>query len=185
MPFKRLTTRQGGPRATSLGRHRRACSVCCHPRCAEIEADFVSWRSPEAVAREYGLADRASVYRHAHALGLFPRRQRNVRAALERIIEKAGEVEVSAAAVVAAIQAYSKINATGQWVDRSEHLNLNELFEKMTQQELEAYAREGSLPAWFTDTVSTTATGNQCKQGYSEGSVYRRLFATAPDSQDD
>jgi len=75
-----------------------------------METDFVSWRSPEVIAREYGLADRASVYRHAHALGLFPKRQRNVRTALEKIIEKAGEVEVSAAAVVAAVQAYSKIS---------------------------------------------------------------------------
>jgi hypothetical protein len=149
MPLKRLTTPQGGPRATSLGRHRRACSVCAHPRCAEIEADFVSWRSPEVVAREYALADRSSVYRHAHALGLFPKRQRNVRAALERIIEKAGEVDVTASAVVAAVQAYAKINAAGQWVDRSEHLNLNELFEKMTQQELEAYAKDGTLPDWL------------------------------------
>ena len=37
----------------------------------EIEGDFISWRSPAAIATEYGLADRASVYRHAHALGLF------------------------------------------------------------------------------------------------------------------
>ena len=88
MPFKRLATTQGRPRATSLGRHRRNCTVCGHPKCAEIDADFVSWRSPGAIAQEYGLADRASIYRHAHALGLFAKRQRNVRAALERIIEK-------------------------------------------------------------------------------------------------
>ena len=74
------------------------------------------------IAQEYGLADRASIYRHAHALGLFLKRQRNVRVALERIIERAGEVDVTAAAVVAEVQAYSKINATGQWIDRSEHV---------------------------------------------------------------
>jgi hypothetical protein len=141
----------------SLGRHRRNCSVCSHPKCAEIESDFVSWRSPGAIAQEYGLADRASVYRHAHALGLFPKRQRNVRAALERIIEKAGEVDVTAGAVVAAVQAYAKINAAGQWLDRSEHVNLNELFEKMTQQELEVYAKDGTLPDWFTTTLGATA----------------------------
>ena len=156
MPGKRLTTIRGGPRGTSLGRHRRNCTVCSHPKCADIEADFVSWRSPGAIAREFGLADRASVYRHAHALGLFPKRQRNVRAALERIIEKAGEVDVTAAAVVAAVQAYSKINAAGQWVDRSEHVNLNELFDRMTQQELEAYAKDGTLPDWFTTTLGAT-----------------------------
>jgi hypothetical protein len=63
---------------------------------------------------------------------------------------------VTAAAVVAAVQAYSKINANGQWVDRTEHMNLNELFDKMTQQELEAYARDGSLPTWFATTVGAT-----------------------------
>jgi hypothetical protein len=156
MPFGRLTTTQRKSGATNLGRHRRNCSVCSHAKYAEIEADFVSWRSPGAIAQEYGLADRASVYRHAHALGLFPKRQRNVRAALERIIEKAGEVDVTSAAVVAAVQAYSKINAAGQWVDRSEHVNLNELFERMTQQELEAYAKDGTLPDWFTTTVGAT-----------------------------
>ena len=169
----------------SLGRHRRNCSVCSHAKCAEMEADFVSWRSPGAIAQEYGLADRASVYRHAHALGLFPRRQRNVRVALERIIENAGEVDVTSAAVVAAVQAYSKINATGQWVDRSEHVNLNELFERMTLQEMEAYAQDGTLPPWFTDTVGATATGNQPKTRYPAGSVYRRLAATATNSEDD
>jgi hypothetical protein len=150
------TATRGKSRATSLGRHRRNCTVCSHQKCAEIESDFVSWRSPGAIAQEYGLADRASVYRHAHALGLFPKRQRNVRAALERIIEKAGEVDVTAAAVVAAVQAYSKINAAGQWVDRSEHVNLNELFDRMTQQELEAYAKDGTLPDWFAVTVGAT-----------------------------
>jgi hypothetical protein len=79
-----------------------------------------------------------------------------VRAALERIIEKSGEVDVSASAVVAAVQAYSKINSAGQWVDRSEHVNLNELFDRMSGEELEAYAKEGRLPGWFSDSVAAT-----------------------------
>ena len=150
--------RREGSKTVNLGRHKRNCSVCCHDRCVEIEADFISWRSPAAIAKEYGLADRTSVSRHANALNLFAKRQRNLRAALERIIEQAGEVDVTAPAVVAAIQAYSKINAAGQWVDRSEHVNLNELFERMSQEELEAYARDGTLPAWFTATVGATAS---------------------------
>jgi hypothetical protein len=63
-------------RPVNLGRHKRNCSVCSHPQQAEIEADFISWRSPAVIAREYGLADRTSVYRHAHALNLFAKRQR-------------------------------------------------------------------------------------------------------------
>jgi hypothetical protein len=143
-------------KTVNLGRHKRNCSICQHPNRAEIEAEFVDWRSPAALAQQYGIADRASIYRHAHALGLFTKRQRNLRAALERIIEKAGEVEVTAAAVVAAIQAYSKINAAGQWIDRSEHVSLNDLFERMSREELEAYATDGILPAWFTQTTGAT-----------------------------
>ncbi|HEX7729875.1 MAG TPA: hypothetical protein VF392_12610 [Terracidiphilus sp.] len=108
------------------------------------------------IAEEYGLADRASVYRHAHALGLFPKRQRNIRAALERIIERAESVDVTASAVVAAIGAYAKINAAGEWIDRTETVSLNDLFDRMSTQELEAYAQTGALPEWFKGTVGAT-----------------------------
>jgi hypothetical protein len=84
-----------------------------------------------------------------------------VRAALEKIIERAGEVEVTAPAVVAAVQAYTKINATGQWIDRSEHVNFNELFDRMSQEELVAYARAGTLPRWFTNTMAATTGSGQ------------------------
>ena len=156
-----MKTRSEKP--VNLGRHKRNCTVCAHEKCAEIEADFVGWKSPALIATEYGLADRTNVYRHAHAFDLFPKRQRNVRAALEKIIEKAGEVDVNAASVVAAIQAYAKINAQGQWIDRSEHVNLNDLFERMSAEELKTYAREGALPAWFTEAVDATAlhTGDE------------------------
>jgi hypothetical protein len=116
----------------SLGRHQRNCSICAHEQREEIEAAFIGRRSPTAIAEEYGLADRASVCRHAHALGLFQKRQRNVRAALERIIEKAGDVDVTASAVVAAVQAYAKINAAGEWIDRTETTSMNDLFERMS-----------------------------------------------------
>jgi hypothetical protein len=142
--------------AVSLGRHRRTCSVCAHQQRAEIESAFIGWRSPAAIAQEYGLADRASVYRHAHAFGLFPKRQKNIRAALERIIEKAGEVDVTASAVVSAVQAYAKINAAGEWIDRTETVSLNQLFDRMTTQELESYAQSGTLPEWFKATVGAT-----------------------------
>jgi hypothetical protein len=142
----------------SLGRHQSNCSVCAHAQREEIEADFVAWHSPATIAGDYGIADRASVYRHAHAVGLFLKRQRNIRAALERIIERAGEVDVTASAVVAAVQAYAKINSAGQWIDRSEQVNLNDLFERMTTQELESYAQDGTLPRWF-GAVTVSATG--------------------------
>jgi hypothetical protein len=140
----------------SLGRHEHGCRVCAHTRRSEIEQDFIAWKSPAEIAREYQLRDRATVYRHAHALGLFPKRSRNLRGALEQIIERASEVDVSASAVVAAIQAYAKINAAGQWIERSEQVNLNDLFERMSLEELEAYAKDGILPHWFSRTVGAT-----------------------------
>lgn len=155
MAHNRSMSQARNPDATaSLGRHQRNCSVCAHQQREEIESAFIGWRSPAAIAEEYGLADRASVYRHAHALGLFQKRQRNVRAALEHIIERAGEVDVTASAVVAAIQAYSKINSAGQWIERTEQVSLNDLFDRMSNQELEEYAQRGTLPKWFEGAVA-------------------------------
>jgi hypothetical protein len=144
------------PRTANIERHSKRCRICSHRQREDIERDFIRWRSPAEIAKTYHLKDRSTVYRHAQALNLYPRRQRNVRAALERIIEKAGEVEVTAGAVVAAVQAYAKINAAGQWIERTETVNLHELFERMTQDELEAYARDGKLPAWFPQNVTAT-----------------------------
>jgi hypothetical protein len=59
-------------------------------------------------------------------------------------------VEVNASAVVAAIGAYSRINSAGQWVERSERIDLNQLFDRMSASELEEYARNGRLPDWFS-----------------------------------
>jgi hypothetical protein len=145
----------------NIGRHSKNCKICSHPKREEIENDFVNWRSSAEIVKTYRLADRSTLYRHAHAFKLFPKRQRNVRAALETIIEKAGEVEVTAGAVVAAVQAYAKINAQGQWIDRAESVNLNELFERMTEEELEAYAQDGTLPNWFPQGVSATSSNGQ------------------------
>lgn len=134
-----------------LARHRRFCTICAHPERLEIEQAFVTWASPAAIAQQYGLADRASVYRHAHALQLFPKRQQNINAALERIIERVDDVEVTAPAVVAAIQTLAKINAAGRWIAPAEQVSLHQLFERMTREELEIYARDGELPGWFID----------------------------------
>jgi hypothetical protein len=143
--------------AVNLGRHQKICKVCRHEKRAEIEQDFTSWGSINRISKDYNLT-RDSIYRHAHALGLFPKRQQNVKKALERIIERAEDVEVTASAVVQAIQAYSKINAEGRWIERSETVNLNELFDRMTNQELESYAQTGVLPDWFP-VVATTGSG--------------------------
>src|SRR6266446_4822917 len=37
----------------------------------------------------------------------------------------------------------------GQWVKRSETVDLNQLFERMSREELDHYAKDGTLPDWF------------------------------------
>jgi hypothetical protein len=93
-------------------------------------AAFIGWRFPATIAEEYGLTDRSTVYRHA--LEISPMRQKNVKAALGKIVEKAREVDVTAPAVVAAVQACAKINPAREWIDRTEIVSLNDLFERMS-----------------------------------------------------
>ena len=142
------------------GRHEAGCKVCAHPEREQIEAEWCAWANTSELAKQYGLS-RDSIYRHVAAFNLHERRAKNLRAALERIIEQADGVTVNAAAVVSAIQAYAKINAAGQWVDRTEQLNLNDLFARMSAEDLETYAREGTLPDWFTNIVGATPSDGQ------------------------
>ena len=121
------------------------------------------------MASAFGVS-RDSIYRHEWATNLTAKRQKNIRIALEKIIEQAGDVEVNASAVVAAIGAYARINARGQWTERSETVNLNELFDRMTRSELDNYARDGTLPAWFPQSVlSVVATENEAPEAEDEG----------------
>jgi hypothetical protein len=108
---------------------------------------------------------RDSIYRHAHACDLVEPRRRNVRAALERIIERAGDVPVNAGAIVAAVASYSKINANGQWVERTETVNMVELFKRMSRDELRVYVDKGELPRWFTSVVGATVRDSQEVEG--------------------
>lgn len=149
-------------RPPNRGRHAAECTICRHEQREEIEQAFVKWGSPARIAVDYGLTDRSTVYRHAHAFDLFAKRKANVRAALEAIIERAAEVEVTASAVVAAVTAYSKITDGGKWIERNETVNLNELFGRMSTDELERYAQTGELPSWFpVKPVATDEDGRE------------------------
>jgi hypothetical protein len=147
--------------AISLGRHSRNCTICAHKHREEIGREFINWTGAKTIAKEFGLKDRTAVYRHAHATGLFPKRQRNIRAALEKIIERVGDVEVTSASIVAAVQTYARINSQGQWVERVERVSLNDMFERMTREELDAYAKDGSLPLGFVKAVGATEPRSQ------------------------
>lgn len=146
------------------GRHEFGCRVCAHPEREQIENEWITWGNTSKLAKQYGLS-RDSLYRHCHALRLFEKRARNLKGALEKIIEQADIVPVNAGTVVQAIQAYAKINSAGQWVDRTEQINLNSLFERMTAKELEEYAKAGTLPSWFTEIVGAIPLDSQEEKG--------------------
>jgi hypothetical protein len=147
--------RSVSPQKPNFVSHRSHCSVCAHPQCEEIEREFISWRSPADIAREFKLRDRSAIYRHAHALDLGSKRDRNIRAALARIIEKVDGVQATAGAVIQAIALYARINARGELVERDDEAGTHELFAKMNPAELEAYAKNGTLPRWFPRSKST------------------------------
>jgi hypothetical protein len=136
------------------------CTICNHAEREEIERQFLNWANTVRIGMAHNVS-RDAIYRHAHALALFPKRGRNLRSALEQIIEKAGDVEANVAGVVSAVSAYARINARGEWVERSEVVDLNALFDRMDRVELETYARSGTLPTWFPVVSGATATNGQ------------------------
>ena len=140
----------------NLGRHESGCKVCAHPQREEIEHEFVGWKSPAAIATEYKLRNRSTIYRHAHAFNLFAKRSRNLRAALERLVERVDDTAVSAGAIVQAVTTLARLNSQGQLIERDERINMNDLFARMSIEELEAYAKDGKLPPWFKLAVGAT-----------------------------
>ena len=102
-------------RRPAPARHNRKCNVCRHAEREAIEHDFLRWHSPDRIAEDYGIADHSSIYRHAHATGLFKRRAQTIRLALEPIIERADTVKVTAYSIVRAIELYARLNADGMW----------------------------------------------------------------------
>ena len=61
-------------RPVNMDRHKRNCTICSHEKRDEIEHEFVNWTGASAITKAYGLADRTTVYRHAHAFDLFAKR---------------------------------------------------------------------------------------------------------------
>jgi hypothetical protein len=101
-----------------FARHARRCSVCSHPDRDAIEGDFIRWRSPELIAKDYKIPDRASIYRHAHSTGLFSWRKQELGRVLEGILESSEHLPlVSADVIIRAARIYSHLDEHGNWFD--------------------------------------------------------------------
>jgi len=100
-----------------LARHERKCLICHHEDREAIEEEFIHWRSVWQIARQYGIEDYRSIYRHARATGLLEIRRENIRAALDNIVEHSDGAKVSGEAMLRAMRAYSCIDNSGRWID--------------------------------------------------------------------
>ena len=108
-----------------LERHARKCGICHHPNREEIEEGFLSWRPAEALARTFNVrGGRDAIYRHAHALDLFEARRKNMREAVELIIEFAALSQPKARDVLDAVRLHARISAQGELAEMapSQHI---------------------------------------------------------------
>jgi len=116
---KRTTARRKAAARPAVDpeRHERLCTVCSHPEREAIEEAFLHWRTLYDQHAERDLPSDDSICRHAHAFGLFEQRSRNMRFALENIIERSESVQATADSIIRAIRACSCLKANGEWVD--------------------------------------------------------------------
>jgi hypothetical protein len=110
------------PDESRLERHQRLCTICGCDVQEEIDELFIHWQDPRTIAECYDNLNWQTIYRHAHATGLFAVRERNLRSALGRIVEKASRVTPTVDGVLRAIRAYSCLNADGQWTELPSHV---------------------------------------------------------------
>lgn len=104
--------------APDFSRHSRRCNVCSHPDRDIIEAEFIRWANADQLSRQFNIGDRSSIYRHAHATGLFRRRKRELCRVLEYILESVDFVNFETADVVTrAARVYSHLDDDGNWLE--------------------------------------------------------------------
>jgi hypothetical protein len=147
-------------RSVNLGRHQAQCTVCSSPYREQIEEEFINWGYTRTIGEASGVS-RDSIYRHAHALDLFNKRQKNVKFVLEKIMERVNWAPVSASQIVSAFQAYVKFISSEKGTEPAQGTNPKELLERMSQEEREAFARDGSLPDWFSGGKGATPGDGQ------------------------
>lgn len=118
---RRRFTRKRKPRPPrepdpTCDRHGRKCAICANPYCDEIEELFLDWREPSYIASEMGVPVRC-LYRHAHATGLYAKRQGKVRRVLDRILEGVESAQINGDCIIRAVRAYSCLGRNNKWTE--------------------------------------------------------------------
>jgi hypothetical protein len=118
MDAANLTGQPTPRRRAALSRHRRKCAICAHSQRQAIEDAFSRFESPACIAERFNLGDRRQVYRHAQALGLFVRRNRNLGASLGLLLEKSDRLIPTVTNFLSAAEKYAKIDENGETTRR-------------------------------------------------------------------
>jgi hypothetical protein len=113
-----LTAQPRPKRRAALSRHRRKCAICAHSQREAIEDAFSRFESPAATAERFHLGDRRQVYRHAQALGLFVRRNRNLTSSLGLYLENSERLVPTFANFLQSVERYAKIDENGETIRR-------------------------------------------------------------------
>jgi hypothetical protein len=138
----------------NLGRHQSQCTVCSHPQRQEIEEEWVNWGNTTLLADRSGLS-RDSLYRHMRATNADIKRQKNIKGALERMIERLDMASLSGSTIMAALKAYISFCEREEG-KQEKGLPPKELLQRMSKQEREAFVQDGSLPEWFSSELDAT-----------------------------
>jgi hypothetical protein len=113
-----LTGQPRPKRRAALSRHRRKCAICAHSQREAIEDAFSRFESPATIAERFNLGDRRQVYRHAQALGLFVRRNRDLSSSLGLLLEKSDRLIPTVTNFLYAAEKYAKIDQNGETIRR-------------------------------------------------------------------
>lgn len=108
----------------ALARHRRKCQVCRHPERDIIEREYRDSFGPLAIARSYGIPERA-LFRHLEATGLKSCRRQNLRSALERVLERGVETEIDGATIIQAVKAYCCLTDENKWIEPAKNVTFS------------------------------------------------------------
>lgn len=119
-PDEEFTLVQKGV-SVPITHHERLCVVCRNPLREAIEEEFVHWHNVHDIAAHYRIDARA-IYRHARAVNLYDKRDRNLRSALGHIIHRAQNVRITADSVIRAVHHFARINRDGHWVEPPTHI---------------------------------------------------------------
>jgi hypothetical protein len=152
----------------NLVRHQAQCKICSSPHCQAIEEKWVNWGNTTQIADCYHFT-RDAIYRHAHALNLFEKRQKNLKSALEKMIERLDMATITGPTILSAVKEYRKLTSEEEKAAPAAAPNLREILSGMSQAEREAFARDGSLPQGLLTEAG--ATVREAEEGGQQKSL--------------